>query len=84
MCASLSGVPCLEARAEESKHVCVQVSQDSDPQVSVRVDVPTAPTFCVMRTKESNTCVQVFFTRMPGSVLDRQPTVFLRVSAMKR
>ena len=33
--------------------------------------------FFLVRTKESNTCVQAFSVRMLGSVLDGQPTVIL-------
>ena len=35
-------------------------------------------------TKESNTCVHVFFARMHGSVHDRQPTVILQASFQMR
>ena len=39
-------------------------------QASARVDVPSVPHFYLERTKESNTCVQMFSVRMLGYVHD--------------
>ena len=80
MCASFSGVSPVwnRRRLEES---CGSLAQ---AQASARVDVPTAPTFFAVPTNESNTCVHRFFTRMLGTVHDRQPTVVLRIGAVRR
>ena len=75
MCATCSRVSRDTAQGVKT---CVQVSRESDPsgtdgdgkscgslvkaQTSARADVPTAPHFFAVRTKESNTCVQVFFS----------------------
>ena len=88
---------CLETRTKETKHVCkflgsrTRVEPTAIGGAVVRLwrhrrqhgwTCPQVTTFSV-RTKESNTCVH-FFSRMLGSVHDRQPTVIVRVSAMKR
>ena len=88
---------CLETRPKEPKHVCKflrsltrleptgrqlwTVCEGTGVGTGGRAD--SSP-FWVVRTKESTTGVQVFFTNMPGDVLDRQATVIPRVSAMKR
>ena len=54
-------------------------------QASAQVGVPAAPRFVLLHGPRSPTRVYFFFfARMLGSVHDRQPTVILRVSAMKR
>ena len=69
---------------------CVQVSWKSHPSGTdgkerrAVVRLHTLPTFFVVRTKESATCVQKLFTIMLGSMHDGQPTVILRASVMKR
>ena len=73
MSASFSGV---FRGTDQRVETCLQVSRESDPsrtdgdgrscgshvkaQASARVDVPTAPHYVAVRTKESNSCVQVF------------------------
>ena len=91
VCASFSGV---SRHMTQGVETCVQVSHKSHPWFACEgTGVSTVGRahkvfFFAARTKESNTCVHNFSVRMLGSVLGYvlggQPTVILRVTAIKR
>ena len=88
---------CLETRTQESRHACKFPESLTrlrrrweelwfaceDTGVCTGGHAHSSPLFAV-RTKESDTCVQVFSVRKFGPAHDGQPTVILRDSARKR
>ena len=90
MCASLTGV--FRDTPKESNHACkfhwrltLWNRRRQEDLWFACEGTGVSSTFFAVRTKQSYTCVQVFFfKRKLGYVLDGQPTVMLRVSATKR
>ena len=87
----------LEGRTKASKHACkflgclIRLESTAMEElrfacestgISTGGRAHSSPLFAVW-TRVADTCVP-FFTRKLGCVLDRQPTMILRVSAVKR